>query len=130
MRQTDDNTTFVKGIGCHQPLVSDIFKQMAPLRNFGAPQGKVEAVGTVILSTSKDAYKDTSVSPTKDSGTPSVRRKYEMCKNWKEKGSCRYGDKCLFAHGEHELTRKKSSDTSDTKEEGKISDVSKTIKDP
>jgi hypothetical protein len=71
------------------------------------------------------------VSPTKpvgdgSSGTPSkiVRKKYEMCKNWKEKGSCRYGDKCLFAHGDHELSRKKSSDTSsDSKEEVKLSDV-------
>jgi hypothetical protein len=29
-----------------------------------------------------------------------------MCKNFKEKGVCKYGDKCLFAHGEHELTKK------------------------
>ena len=29
-----------------------------------------------------------------------------MCKNFKEKGICRYGEKCLFAHGEHELTRR------------------------
>ncbi len=35
-----------------------------------------------------------------------MRKKYEMCKNWREKGQCRYGDKCLFAHGEHELTRR------------------------
>ena len=27
-----------------------------------------------------------------------------MCKNWKEKGVCKYVEKCLFAHGEHELT--------------------------
>ena len=26
-----------------------------------------------------------------------------MCKNFREKGVCKYGDKCLFAHGEHEL---------------------------
>lgn len=26
-----------------------------------------------------------------------------MCKNFKEKGLCKYGDKCLFAHGDHEL---------------------------
>jgi len=31
--------------------------------------------------------------------------KYEMCKNWRETGNCRYGDKCLFAHGKHELTK-------------------------
>ena len=36
-----------------------------------------------------------------------VRRlKYEMCKNWREKGSCKYGDKCLFAHGTSELTKR------------------------
>lgn len=32
-----------------------------------------------------------------------ARKKYEMCKNFKEKRVCKYGDKCLFAHGEHEL---------------------------
>lgn len=32
-----------------------------------------------------------------------VRLKYEMCKNFKETGSCKYGDRCLFAHGDHEL---------------------------
>jgi hypothetical protein len=34
------------------------------------------------------------------------RLKFEMCKNWREKGICKYGDKCLFAHGEKELTKK------------------------
>ena len=29
-----------------------------------------------------------------------------MCKNWREKGNCKYGDKCLFAHGEAELTKR------------------------
>lgn len=32
-----------------------------------------------------------------------VRLKYEMCKNFRETGSCKYGDRCLFAHGDHEL---------------------------
>ena len=40
-----------------------------------------------------------------------VRKKYEMCKNWREKGNCRYGDKCLFAHGDNELSRKKSGES-------------------
>lgn len=31
-----------------------------------------------------------------------------MCKNYREKGVCKYGDKCLFAHGDHELTRRGS----------------------
>ncbi|CAO3690684.1 hypothetical protein CU097_013859 [Rhizopus azygosporus] len=28
--------------------------------------------------------------------------KTEMCRNWQEIGSCRYGHKCRFAHGEQE----------------------------
>ena len=32
-----------------------------------------------------------------------VRLKYEMCKNFRETGACKYGDRCLFAHGDHEL---------------------------
>ena len=31
-----------------------------------------------------------------------------MCKNWREKGSCKYNDKCLFAHGQSELTKRSS----------------------
>ena len=34
-----------------------------------------------------------------------------MCKNFKEKGTCKYGEKCLFAHGEHELTKRVSQAT-------------------
>ena len=44
-----------------------------------------------------------------------MRKKYEMCKNWKEKGTCKYGDKCLFAHGEQELSRKSSEEVVDIK---------------
>ena len=29
--------------------------------------------------------------------------KTELCRSWEEKGSCRYGSKCQFAHGEDEL---------------------------
>ena len=32
-----------------------------------------------------------------------------MCKNWRERGSCKYGDKCLFAHGEKELTKRSTA---------------------
>ena len=29
--------------------------------------------------------------------------KTELCRSWEEKGTCRYGAKCQFAHGEEEL---------------------------
>jgi len=36
------------------------------------------------------------------------KRKYktELCKNWELKGICKFGDKCCFAHGRHELKNK------------------------
>jgi len=36
------------------------------------------------------------------------RRKYktELCKNWELRGTCKFGDKCSFAHGRHELQSK------------------------
>ena len=43
-----------------------------------------------------------------------VRLKYEMCKNFKEKGECKYGDRCLFAHGDHELIKRGQIPTSDS----------------
>ena len=33
----------------------------------------------------------------------SSRYKTELCRPFEESGSCKYGDKCQFAHGEHEL---------------------------
>ena len=46
--------------------------------------------------------------------------KTELCRSWEEKGSCRYGAKCQFAHGEEELRKvtrhpkvRNSSDTRD-----------------
>ena len=35
--------------------------------------------------------------------TSAKRFKTELCKNWIENGSCRYGKKCQFAHGQEEL---------------------------
>ncbi|KZS93075.1 hypothetical protein SISNIDRAFT_99942 [Sistotremastrum niveocremeum HHB9708] len=31
--------------------------------------------------------------------------KTELCRSWEEKGSCRYGQKCQFAHGEEEIRK-------------------------
>ncbi len=33
--------------------------------------------------------------------------KTEICKEWQKAGSCRYGDRCKFAHGSKELKYKK-----------------------
>ena len=45
------------------------------------------------------------------SGGPSANNrklglyKTELCRSWEEKGSCRYGPKCQFAHGEDEIRK-------------------------
>lgn len=44
--------------------------------------------------------------------TTIVRLKYEMCKNFRETGTCKYGDRCLFAHGDHELINRGATATS------------------
>lgn len=36
---------------------------------------------------------------------PSPRFKTEICRNFKEKGTCLYGELCQFAHGKHELRK-------------------------
>ena len=56
--------------------------------------------------------------PTSTSST-TTRKKYEMCKNFREKGECKYGDRCLFAHGDHELTRRGSPSEAEVKDEKK-----------
>jgi len=38
-----------------------------------------------------------------DGGAPNPRFKTEFCRNFREKGSCLYGDLCQFAHGRAEL---------------------------
>ena len=40
-----------------------------------------------------------------------------MCKNFKEKGWCKYGDRCLFAHGDHELMRNQKAQDEKKEEE-------------
>jgi len=36
-----------------------------------------------------------------------VKYKTEMCKNWEQTGTCKFGADCAFAHGQHELQHKK-----------------------
>ena len=50
-------------------------------------------------------------SATVSSTSSVVRMKYEMCKNFREKGVCKYGDRCLFAHGEHQLIKRGQPET-------------------
>lgn len=75
--------------------------QLIPLREASEQITKLEEVFQII---SEKKIEETSP---KCASPPIVQRlKYEMCKNWRERGVCKYGDKCLFAHGEKELTKR------------------------
>jgi tristetraprolin len=72
--------------------------------HFTSPYGVLPAQGLGV-----DHSNTGSESPLQNSGGPSANNrklglyKTELCRSWEEKGSCRYGAKCQFAHGEDEL---------------------------
>lgn len=37
------------------------------------------------------------------------KQKTEMCKNWEMTGTCRWGHKCSYAHGAHEILKRRIS---------------------
>lgn len=34
------------------------------------------------------------------------KQKTELCKNWEMNGNCKWGNKCSYAHGSHEIVKK------------------------
>ena len=62
----------------------------APISTFSEPSEKLSTKTTVPALKRKKA------------AVESKKYKMMICKNW-EKGFCRFGDACLFAHGEREV---------------------------
>ena len=77
----------------------------------------MKADSSSVNSSATSSVAQSNASSTAKSGV--VRLKYEMCKNFREKGTCKYGDRCLFAHGDHELTKRGSQPETKPKEESK-----------
>lgn len=76
----------------------DLDVRVKPFRLEKAPETSSKKAETASTPAAQDS-KSVSTSSVKSI----VRLKYEMCKNFRETGSCKYGDRCLFAHGDHEL---------------------------
>ncbi|XP_072425400.1 mRNA decay activator protein ZFP36L1-like isoform X1 [Chiloscyllium punctatum] len=69
---------------------------------------KLEQSGTAAAGPNKEnKFRDRSFSETglqkAQNQVNSSRYKTELCRPFEENGSCKYGDKCQFAHGIHEL---------------------------
>ena len=54
-----------------------------------------------------EAAKDGKQGKTSTWGVDITKYKTELCKNWIEVGTCRYGTKCQFAHGKDEQNSSK-----------------------
>jgi hypothetical protein len=92
---------------------------MYPNQYYGAQELAVQQVMAARLQAQYTGYSAAGpaesgvASPTSSSGQtgPSANNrklglyKTELCRSWEEKGTCRYGAKCQFAHGEDELRR-------------------------
>ena len=60
--------------------------------------------------TTQSSYGGVDSSPSSSNGPSANNRKLglyktELCRSWEEKGTCRYGPKCQFAHGEDEIRK-------------------------
>ena len=60
------------------------------------------SIKVIRVGSASKAYVKTK-SPDENKGSGLSRYKTELCRPFQDYGYCKYGDKCQFAHGEHEL---------------------------
>jgi len=66
------------------------------------PSGQSRVLGRSQSQTSPTDSLNPSGDPT-GAGSQTSRYKTEMCRTFEENGTCKYGEKCQFAHGGHEV---------------------------
>ncbi|KDR84825.1 hypothetical protein GALMADRAFT_217898 [Galerina marginata CBS 339.88] len=106
-----------------QPGMPPPAMALYPNQYYGAQELAVQQVmaarlqaqytGSYNVTPGSQPHESDVASPTSSSGQtgPSANNrklglyKTELCRSWEEKGSCRYGTKCQFAHGEDELRK-------------------------
>ncbi|KZT23744.1 hypothetical protein NEOLEDRAFT_1179745 [Neolentinus lepideus HHB14362 ss-1] len=75
------------------------------------PQGLSVGAATVNLTGGSGVGSDSGTTTASNANGPSANNrklglyKTELCRSWEEKGTCRYGTKCQFAHGEDEIRK-------------------------
>ena len=65
--------------------------------------GNISPLGIRERTQSASFQEELEAQQRKRSSTNSSRYKTELCRPFEENGTCKYGDKCQFAHGFHEL---------------------------
>jgi hypothetical protein len=66
----------------------------SPSSNTSSPTDNMHASSNTITNSS---------SASSSSSSAATRYKTELCRSFQENGTCKYGEKCQFAHGMHEL---------------------------
>ena len=102
--------TFFPPQDAYAPGVAQIMAAARMQQGFGQPYG----LGMPMLQQtptggSTGSQPPLAVDPTGNGPSANNRKlglyKTELCRSWEEKGSCRYGPKCQFAHGEEEIRK-------------------------
>ncbi|KAG8933628.1 hypothetical protein FRC00_013031 [Tulasnella sp. 408] len=96
-----------------QGLTPEILQAMAAgMVSPGSPRGNQTGFNPAIQNALGTLQQDPAVMALiQQGGGPSANNrklglyKTELCRSWEEKGTCKYGEKCQFAHGEAEQRR-------------------------
>lgn len=91
------------------PMPSFTLTQRIPKSNSASPNSQPDKVAQDEVCTRVDGG---NVLPQNLRGDPfrSAKVKTEMCRDYNKPGGCRFGDKCNYAHGEHQLKNQKLMD--------------------
>eukprot|EP00092_Neocalanus_flemingeri_P018824 GFUD01020382.1.p1 GENE.GFUD01020382.1~~GFUD01020382.1.p1 ORF type:complete len:325 (+),score=72.93 GFUD01020382.1:210-1184(+) len=85
-----------------EPIIPTSTPRLSPITVEDEIQIQATSRSSPDLSMDKDERSGDSSDPDGPSG-PNSRFKTEICRNFKEKGQCLYGDLCQFAHGNEEM---------------------------
>lgn len=101
-------TMFNQFYGTPEGYPSPDLAMMARLQGQFTGQYGVAAQGLPVGGSPNSKQAAQSATGTSSPGPNANNRKLglyktELCRSWEEKGTCRYGTKCQFAHGEEEL---------------------------
>jgi hypothetical protein len=73
------------------------------LKNVAPTKVYSKVVGGPVLHSNSQIISNSHVTTDNNSKTTSQRYKTELCRSYHETGLCKYGEKCQFAHGYHEI---------------------------
>ncbi|CAF0793769.1 unnamed protein product [Rotaria sp. Silwood1] len=87
---------------CIHNMITSIVIDKSSLSNISSTKIYSKVVGGPVLHTNSQPI-TTHTTTDNTNKTTSQRYKTELCRSYHETGLCKYGEKCQFAHGYHEI---------------------------